>query len=89
MLELLNGFKPHKNAFATQDLCAYNKIQSMKEESNTSQFNQGCNQQRAKTDKKNAAQSLLDRQKIMKYKMGKHSLINMSLFKVACILFDS
>jgi hypothetical protein len=43
----------------------------MKEESNTSHVNQGYNQQMAKTNKKNAVQSLHNQQKIMKYKMGK------------------
>ena len=74
MLELLDGFKSHENVLATHELRACNKIRSLKEESNTSHINQGYDQQTAKMDKKNAAQSLHDQRKIMKFKTGKTQL---------------
>jgi hypothetical protein len=74
MLELLDGFKSHENVLAAHELHACNKIRSLKEESNTSHVNQGYDQLTAKTDKKNAAQSLHDQWNIMKFKTGKTQL---------------
>ena len=58
MLELLHGFKPHENVLKAHEICAENKISSVREESSSSHANQGCNQLAAKTDQKNAAESL-------------------------------
>ncbi len=74
MLDLLDGFKSHENVLAAHELCACNKICSLKEESNTSHVNQGYDQLTAKRDKKNAAQSLHDQWNIMKFKTGKTQL---------------
>ena len=71
MLEMLDGFKSHENVLKAHKLRAENNIGSLKEESNSSHANQGYDQQAAKADKKNAAESLYDQRKVKKYMTGK------------------
>ena len=71
VLELLDGFKSHENVLAAHRLRAENNIRSLKEESNSSHANQGYDQEAAKQDKKNAAESLYDQRKVKKMQTGK------------------
>ena len=71
VLELLDGFKSHENVLAAHRLRYENNIRSIKEESNSSHANQGYDQETAKTDKKNAAESLYDQRKVKKMQTGK------------------
>ena len=81
MLELLDGFKSHENVLAAHQLRYDNKIMSLKEESNTSHVNQGYDQLTAKTDKKNAADSLFEQRKVVKSVTGKTHLDQYDLLK--------
>jgi hypothetical protein len=56
MVELLNGFKSHKNLLSANELRSEHNILSLKEESNLSHLNQGYDQLTAKCDKKNAVE---------------------------------
>ena len=56
--ELLDGFKSNENVLKAHKICADQLIISLKEESNSSQVNQGYDQPTVKNDKKNAAESL-------------------------------
>jgi hypothetical protein len=56
--ELLDGFKSNENVLKAHKICADQLIISLKEESNSSQVNQGYDQPTVNNDKKNAAESL-------------------------------
>ena len=71
VLELLDGFKSHENVLEVHRLRAVNAMRAIKEESNSSTANQGCDQEAAKTDKKNAAESLYDQRKVKKMQTSK------------------
>ena len=71
VLELLDGFKSHENVLAAHRLRAEHNIRSLKEESNSSHANQGYDQETARQDKKNAAESLYDQRKVKKMQTGK------------------
>ena len=74
MVELLDGFKSHENVLDAHELRRDNKIRLLKEESNTSNVNQGYDQLAAKSDKQNAAESLYSQRKVKKWKTGKSQL---------------
>ena len=58
MLVLFGGLKSHENVLEAHRLRAANNICLIKDESNSSHANQGCDQGTIKTAKKNAAESL-------------------------------
>ena len=73
-MELFDGFKSHENVLKAHEIRAENKINSLKEESNSSHANQGYDQLTAKMDKKNAVESLYDQRKVKKYQTGKQHI---------------
>ena len=58
MLVLFGGFKSHENVLEAHRLRAANNMGLIKDESNSSHANQGCDQGTVKTAKKNTAESL-------------------------------
>jgi hypothetical protein len=68
MVELLDGFKLHKNVLSANDLRSDHNIRSLKEESNLSHLNQGYDQLNAKCDKKNAVKLLYDQCRVQKWR---------------------
>ena len=74
MLELLDGFKSHENVLAANELRAKHKINSLKEESNTSHVCQGYDQQVARADKKNTAECLYDQRKMKQQQTAKANI---------------
>lgn len=81
--ELLDGFKSHENVLEAHELRANALIISLKEESNSSHVNQGYDQLVAKTDKKNAAESLYDQRKAKKFSTGKTNITQYDLLITA------
>ena len=74
VLELLDGFKSHENVLAANELRAEAKINSLKEESNTSHVCQGYDQHVARTDKKNVSESLYDQRKTQQQQTAKANI---------------
>jgi hypothetical protein len=71
MLGLLDCFKSHKNVLSANELHSDHNIWSLKEESNSSHLNQGYNQLTAKSDKKNAVESLYDQHRVQKWRCNR------------------
>ena len=80
VLELLDGFKLHENVLKAYRLRAENTIYSIKEESTSSHTTQGCDQEAAKTDTRNVAESLYDQRKVKTIGPVRPILISMSWF---------
>ena len=74
MLELLDGFKSRKTVLDAHELQAEANIDSLKEESNSSHVCQGYDQQVARADKKNVAESLYDQRKIQQQQTAKANI---------------
>ena len=79
-MELFDGFKSHKNVLKAHEIRAKNKINSLKEESNSSHANQGYDPLTAMMDKKTTAKSLYNQRKVKKYQTSKKQLISTILF---------